>query len=123
MIRWYWEQVGGTLCEEFQGVPPSPTTGQRLLDAVIIPVGPKKTAHWSEVSLRGKDVIVVQAKAKRLGMHLMGQALFSADLIRRFEPKSVRSIALCAQDDEVLRPLLERYEGIEVVVAPKDLAV
>jgi hypothetical protein len=61
-------------------------------------------------------VIVVQAKASRLGMYLMGQALFSAELIRRFRPASVRSVALCTADDAVLRPLLEPYPHVEVVV-------
>ena len=120
MIRWYWEQIGGTLCEEFRVVRRSHTKGQRLLDAVIVPDGPKKQVHWKELSVSGKDVIVVQAKAKRLGMPLMGQALFSAELMKRLGPRSVRSVALCRLDDEVLRPLLESFPGLEVVVVPPD---
>jgi len=45
MIRWFWEQVGGTLCEEFQVVARTPTTRQRLLDAIILPDGPKARVH------------------------------------------------------------------------------
>ena len=119
MTRWYWRQIGGTLCEEFQAVPRTPTSAQRLLDGVIIPNGEHKRVHWQDISLKGQDIIVVQAKAQRLGMYLMGQTLFSAQLIRRFKPKSVRSIALCTVDDETLRPFLEKYKGIEVVVVPK----
>ena len=119
MTRWYWRQIGGTLCEEFQAVPRTSTTGQRLLDAVILPKGEHKRVHWKNISLEGKDVIVVQAKAIRLGMYLMGQTLFSAQLVRRFKPKSVRSVALCTANDEILRPLLEKYKGMEVVVVPK----
>jgi hypothetical protein len=37
--------------------------------------------------------------------------------------KSVRSIALCIKDDKVLRPLLERHEGCEVVVFEDDLGI
>jgi len=122
MIRWYWEQVGGTLCEEFQVVARTPTTGQRLLDAVILPGGPKKHLPWHEVSVRNRDVIVVQAKASRLGMYLMGQALFSAELIKRLGPRSVRSVALCKHDDSVLRPLLEGFPGLHVVVVPEEVA-
>ena len=122
MTRWYWRQVGGTLCEEFQAVPRTATAGQRLLDAVILPNGETKRVHWSEVSLTGQDVIVVQAKAQRLGMYLMGQTLFSAHLVRQFKPASVRSVALCTMDDDVLRPLLERYKGMEVVVVPSRLS-
>jgi len=121
MTRWYWKQVGGTLCEEFQAVPRTPNVAQRLLDAVILPDGPHEQVHWREISLEGQNVIVVQAKAHRLGMYLMGQALFSAQLVRRFHPKSVRSVALCAQDDDVLRPLLERYKGLEVIVVPPEV--
>jgi hypothetical protein len=33
----------------------------------------------------------------------------------RFAPRSVRTVALCAADDAVLRPIAERF-GIEVVV-------
>ena len=119
MTRWYWRQIGGTLCEEFQAVPRTPTTGQRLFDAVILPRGEHKRVRWQDISLEGQDVIVVQTKAQRLGMYLMGQTLFSAQLVRRFKPKSVRSVALCTIDDEVLRPLLERHKGMEVVVVPK----
>jgi len=59
---------------------------------------------------------VIQEKAHRLGMYLMGQTLFSTQLMKRFKPSSVRSVALCMKDDSVLRPLLERYKGMEMVV-------
>lgn len=116
MIRSYWRKIRGTLIEEFPAVKASPTCGPRRLDAVILPKGEFRIAHWKEVSLKGKDIIVVQAKANRLGLYLMGQALFSAALMKRFKPRSVRSIALCTKDDSVLRPLLKRYPHIEVVV-------
>jgi hypothetical protein len=48
-------------------------------------------------------------------MYLMGQALFSRELMKPFRPASIRTVALCAKDDSVLRPLAEEY-GIEVVV-------
>ncbi len=50
-------------------------------------------------------------------MYLMGQALFTLELLRPFGPSSVRSVAVCERDDAVLRPLLERYEGVSVVIA------
>ena len=119
MILRYWETVGGTLVPEFQAVPQGPGVGRRLIDAVILPNGPKGQAHWSEVNISGQDVISVQAKAQRLGMYLMGQGLFSSELLRRrFSPTSVRSVILCAADDAVLRPLLARYPEVEVVVDP-----
>lgn len=43
MIEKYWDQVGGTLVEEFYVVYRSETNGERRIDAVIIPDGPKKS--------------------------------------------------------------------------------
>jgi hypothetical protein len=69
------------------------------------------------VSLAGQHVIVVQAKASRLGMYLMGQAIFSAELVRtRFAPASLRSVILCSKDDSVLRAFLVSYPEVEVVI-------
>jgi hypothetical protein len=116
MIRWYWHQTGGTLIEEFPAVRKSDSCGPRLIDGVIIKDGEKRIAHHSEVTLEGKDIIIIQAKAGRLGMYLMGQTLFSRSLMEIFRPRSVVSIALCGKDDSVLRPLLEKYEGCKVVV-------
>ena len=116
MIHRYWRDVGGTLIEEFPAIAGAAEQGPRRLDAIIIIGGERRIASWREVSLEGRDIIVVQAKAKRLGMPLMGQTLFSAELAKRFKPASVRSVALCTKDDAVLRPLLERFDGCKVVV-------
>ena len=117
MIHRYWARVGGTLIEEYQAVPRSASIGRRLIDAVILPDLPRRQAHWTEVDLQGQDVIAVQAKAHRLGMYLMGQAIFSAALLRdRFHPRSVRAVILCSKDDAVLRPYLASYPEVEVVV-------
>jgi hypothetical protein len=116
MIRRYWESIGGTLIEEFPAVRRCEGVGQRLIDAIIVPSWPRQIAMPGEVALKGEQIIIVQAKASRLGMYLMGQALFSLELMKRFEPASIRSIALCSADDLVLRPILERFHGVEVVV-------
>ena len=47
-------------------------------------------------------------------MYLIGQALFSRELMRAFQPRTVMSVAVCQRDDAVLRPLAEKY-GIEIV--------
>ncbi len=52
-------------------------------------------------------------------MYLMGQAFFSAQLIEKFNPRSILSVALCTQDDKVLRPLFEQYPGMKVVIYPE----
>jgi hypothetical protein len=51
-------------------------------------------------------------------MYLMGQALFSPELLKRFKPKRVTSVALCTKDDNILRPLLERYNIQVVIITP-----
>jgi hypothetical protein len=119
MTRWYWRQVGGTLIEEFVAVRPTPTCGQRRIDGVIICGGEFRVARQSEVSVEGRDMIVVQTKAGRLRMSLMGQALFSTQLMRRFKPRSVVSVALCNRDDAVLGALFQQYPGMRVVICPE----
>ena len=115
MIRRYWEKVGGTLIEEFMAVPLKQGQGRRMIDGVIVVAGPKKIMKMSEVDVSGKDIIVLQAKAQRLGMYLMGQAVFSPKLMERFKPASLRSVAICTATDAVLEPLLKPF-GVEVVV-------
>jgi hypothetical protein len=123
MTHWYWQEVGGTLIEEFCAVSRSHSCGRRPLDGVIIKGGESRIAQQSEVSVEGQDIIVVQTKASRLGMYVMGQAFFSAQLMQRFNPRSVESVALVAQDDSVLRPLFEQYPGMRVVVCPPEVLI
>ena len=123
MTRWYWNLVGGTLIEEFVAVEGGRDRGRRVLDAVIIRDAPFERVAQSTVSLKGKHIIVVQTKAMRLGMYLMGQALFSPRLMERFEPRSIESVALCSRDDAELHPLFETYPNMHVVVAPTDTAL
>src|SRR5215210_7669420 len=120
LTRAYWEKVGGTLIQEFYAVQSSPTCGKRIIDGVIIRGGEPRIAHAREVSLEGQDIIVVQTKAGRLGMYLMGQAFFSAELMKRFKPKSILSVALCLKDDSILRPIFESYPNmkVEVIACP-----
>src|SRR5437764_2434711 len=117
MTRRYWQHVGGTLIEEFPAITRKPDVGARRLDGLILPDGERRIATPMEVNFAGKDLIVVQAKASRLGMSVMGQALFSRELMWRFEPqlRSIRTVALCSATDAVLEPLCKRYD-IEVFV-------
>ena len=119
MTLWFWHQVGGLLIEEFVAVRRTASQGQRLIDAVIV-LGEKKRrlARGVEFDLAGRDVIAVQSKHRRLGMALAGQTVFSKELLKRFKPRSIRSVAVCTADDAVLRPLLERHKGCEVWMYP-----
>lgn len=122
MTLWYWTQVGGLLIEEFRVTNKTSSQGHRLVDGLIVLGEPTERARTADkADLRGKDVIVIQAKNSRLGMYLMGQTLFSGQLVRQLGPRSVQSIALCQATDETLQPMLEAYEGCKVVVCPPEV--
>ncbi len=98
-------------------VKSSKNQGARRLDGLIVLGEPASRAASSQFNVKGRDVVAIQAKARTLEMSIMGQCLFSRDLLLALGVRSVRSVALCVEDDVVLRPLLERYQGCEVVVA------
>jgi hypothetical protein len=117
LTRRYWDSVGGALIEEFPVVCRGAGNAQRLLDGVIVLGEPKAIVKPDDVDIKGKDVIVIQTKASRLGMSLIGQAIISRKLIEAFQPRSARSIAVCTKGNSVLEALLTEY-GIELVVFP-----
>lgn len=123
MTLWYWGQVGGLLKENFVAVARAPGAGRRVLDALII-LDPEKRRLGppEKPEIAGKDLVIVQTKNRRLDMTLMGQTLFSAKLLEQFRPRSIKSVALCAQDDAVLRPMLDSFSMCEVVVAPSEIS-
>jgi len=111
----YWERVGGTLIEEFPAVRRAPGVGPRWIDGIILPNGDKRVVRPGDVPIEGENVIVVQTKASRLGMNVMGQALFSRHLMEDRGAIPIKSVVVCTEDDEVLRPLAEKY-GLEVEI-------
>lgn len=115
LTRKYWQRVGGTLIEEFPVVRRTSTCAQRLLDGLIVLDGNNRIAKADEISIEGMDVIVLQTKANRLGMYLMGQAFFSRELVKALNPKSIRTVAICAQDDSEMHGLCDEFK-IEVVI-------
>ena len=115
LTRRYWETVGGTLIEEFPAVYRTKENAQRLLDGVVILGEKTEILKAHEVKIEGKDIVVIQTKANRLGMNLLGQAVFSAELMKAHKPKSIKSVAICISGDSVLEPLAQKF-NIEVVV-------
>jgi hypothetical protein len=113
--RRYWQEVGGTLIEEFPAVRRGKHRGPRLLDGVIVPDGAFEIRNYKDVEIADRDIIVVQTKDMRLGMYLMGQAFFSAKLMEAFGPASIRTVAVCTRYDEIMETLA-RAHGIEVIV-------
>ena len=115
LTRKYWNEIGGTLIEEFPAVLKGDNHSQRLMDGIIL-LGQQKTIEsWKNIEIKGKDIVVIQTKASRLGMNVMGQAFFSIELMKKYHPKSIKSVIVCNKDDEVLRPIAEMH-GLEVKV-------
>lgn len=100
---------------EYPAVRSGPGVGRRSLDGLIIQNGETRRARASEVDIKSQNVIVVQTKAHQLGMYLMGQALFSRELVLELGAGSVHTVALCSSSDARLKPLCDRF-GIEVVI-------
>jgi hypothetical protein len=125
MTRWYWREVlkKGTLIEEYVAVERAEddSNAPRFMDGLVILDGPFETSDDVRRDITGKDVVVIQSKNKRLGMYLMGQALFSRQLILAKGAKSVLSVAVCRKDDKVMRELLEANPGIEVAICPAEI--
>ncbi|MCS5489299.1 hypothetical protein [Algoriphagus limi] len=113
--RKYWEKVGGLLIEEYKAIRRDKNQGQRLLDAVIVLNEDNRIHHENYYDVEGKDIIVIQTKATRLGMYLLGQAYFSKLLMERFNPKSIRSVAICGKGDIIMEQFAKNHD-IEVVV-------
>lgn len=118
--RKYWESIGGLLIEEFLAIRLNRKDGigKRLIDGVIVLGEEKNIQIGGTYDLASKDVIVIQSKANRLGMYLMGQAYFSREILKRFNPKSIKTVAICAKSDPEMEKLCKKF-GIEVVVIPE----
>ena len=124
MTRWYWRTVNkrqGLLIEEFPAVKRDGTAGKnkRHIDGVIVlgekaeHRGPRK---GDRELVKGKRVIVIQSKARRLGMGLIGQVVVSRELLKVLKAKVVKSVGVCREDDQILRGVLGRFKKCEAVV-------
>lgn len=115
LTRRYWQEIGGTLVEEFLAVRAGQDQGKRLLDGVVILGAPTVIAKANEVEIKNRDIVIIQTKAERLGMYLLGQALFSRHLMAAFEPRTIETVAVCTKGDAVLEPIALTH-GIKVKV-------
>ena len=83
LTRWYWREIlkRGTLIEEYVAVErgENDSNAPRFMDGLVILDGPFEISGDVRRDVQGKDVVVIQSKNKRLGMYLMGQALFSRE--------------------------------------------
>ena len=124
MTRWYWRTVNkrqGLLIEEFPAVKRDGSTGKnkRHIDGVIV-LGEKADRRGPRKGdrelVKGKRVIVIQSKARRLGMSLIGQVVVSRELLKDLKAKVVKSVGVCREDDLILRAVLGRFKKCEAVV-------
>ena len=120
MTHWYWEQIGGTLIEEFHLTTPTTTTELRRLDGLILPNGEQRIADWREnLDIAHQHVISVQTKNSTLGMELLGQTLFSQQLLyRNFHPAHVDAVALCRNTDDALEEIANTFPDLTIVTVP-----
>ena len=116
MTEGFWlSQANGMFFAEYPLVRVAADRATRLVDGLILPDEPHGRGNWRDhASLSGRRVIVIQTKVGRMGMYLMGQALFSARLALACGAASVRSILLCHQPDGALLPLLKPFREVEV---------
>jgi len=124
MTRWYWRTVNkrkGLLIEEFPAVKRDGSAGKnkRHIDGVIV-LGEKAERRGPRKGdrelVKGKRVIVIQSKARRLGMSLIGQVVVSRELLKDLKAKVVKSVGVCREDDQILRDVLGRFKKCEAVV-------
>ena len=118
--RKYWNSVGGYLIEEFQAIKEDKRRNitSKLIDGIIVLGEQKNRQSGGQYNIEGKDIIVVQTKSGGLGMSLMGQAYFSAKIMERFSPRSIKKVAICGRADHEMKVIC-RVHDIEVVVIPE----
>lgn len=116
--RQYWQTVGGLLIEEFVSVNASELNAKRPIDGLIVLNEPTAIHTSSFFDIKDKDVVIIQCKATRLGMYLLGQIYFSQFLIQKHQPRSIRLVAICGKSDSIMEELAMAH-NIEVVVIPE----
>ena len=124
LTRWFWQQIGGELIEEYCLVPRSRMGSGRWTDGVLLPDRPTKCGPVGGAPSIGRErAIVVQTKPGRLTLSLMGQAYFAAKLLRQTWPDAqIEAVALCTGADPILVELFEQEAGCRVIVAPREAA-
>ncbi len=119
MTEAFAQRLGGSLIKECYIPGRRPQFEQRAIDGMVLLDriwSSERGRRASETMLAGANVVVVQTKTGELEMPLLGQALFSRELIPQYRPQlPIRTVALCGRDHPILRRLAENQE-IEVEV-------
>ncbi len=116
---WSEQQQVGRLHEEFLAVSGDRGSGKRLLDGLILHGAAPEIGPITPKEISDAEITVIQTKRGRLGMYLMGQAYFSREIMRRYQPAKIHTVAICGKGDVEMERLCEAAE-IEVWVCPDD---
>jgi hypothetical protein len=109
--RAYWlDHCDGALYEEFPAIRSSKDCAKRLIDGLVLNGQPKEIKKFFQGMIKGADITVIQTKSIRLGMYLMGQAYFSREIMRRFEPRSIRTVAVCGKGDSEMKIICDQFD-------------
>lgn len=119
-IRKYWEHEGGLLIEGFQVVPKKKNTGKgkQIIDGIIVLGEEKRIQTGGTYDFTDKDIIIIQTEKDPLGMQFLGEAFSSREAIMRYQPRSIRTVAICSRHDEEMYRLCEEFH-IEMLVVPE----
>lgn len=121
MTRWYWRTVNkrqGLLIEEFAALKGDKDKGhsKRHIDGVIVlgqPAARRGPEKNDRTFVKGKKVIVIQSKNRRLGMGLIGQVVVSRQLLKDLKAKVVKSVGVCKGNDPAMHRILLKFKGCE----------
>ena len=109
LTRLLWRELGGTLYEDF----PLAIRGRSNLNAPRNLHGLIDKGGRFEISTRypgsmvKKDLVVVLAKSKNVGVFSTVEALSAIKLVDRHHlPRSIEGYIVCLQEDEVLRAII-----------------
>jgi hypothetical protein len=113
--RQYWQTIGGLLVEEFVSFSATELNARRPIDGLIVLNEPTAIHTNNFFNIKDKDVVIIQCKANRLGMYLLGQIYFSQFLIQKHQPRSIKLVAICGKTDSIMEELAIAH-NIEIVV-------
>lgn len=117
------KNIKGTLIEEYPIVRKDKNCSPRWIDGLIIKGGEfKRLTKYDDnnIDLEGKDIISIQTQKGRIGMYHLGQAFFTMKLLELKNPKSIESIALCTETDEMMEKIIENIPNLRIQVINPD---
>lgn len=127
ILKRYWQEtIGGTLILEFPFVNNTEQSHLRRADGLVLLDAPRRMLRWTQYKaeegttvkevVEGANIVVVQVKPHRLDLPLLGQTFFAVQLLQRFQPASIRGVALCTENDQALREVFTAFPNMEVVI-------